>query len=37
MFKKSTIPGLTAFTICGSLLLLLGLLFLFISTNLVSI
>ena len=37
MFKKSTIPGLTISTICGSLLLLLGLLFLFVSTNLVSI
>lgn len=37
MFKKSTLPGLTAFTICGSILLLFGLLFLFISTNLVSI
>ncbi len=37
MFKKSTIPGLTIFTICGSVLLILGLIFLFISTNLVSI
>ena len=37
MFKKSTMPGLTAFTIWGSVLLLLGLLFLFISTNMVSI
>ncbi len=37
MFKKSMIPGLTAFTICGFLLLLFGLLFLYISTNLVAI
>lgn len=37
MFKKSTIPGLTAFTICGFILLLFGMLFLFISTNMVSI
>lgn len=37
MFKKSTVPSLTAFTICGFLLLLFGLLFLFISNNMVSI
>ena len=37
MFKKSTLPGLTAFTICGIILLLFGLIFLFVSTNLVSI
>ena len=37
MFKKPIIPGFTLLTVCGLFFLLLGLLFVFISENFVSI